>query len=438
VIPAASTYVLDRAARCARLAGGATYTGTTKHFVRYRDDRSPYGYDVVDLGTHPGNAEFVLHGDEAAQAYLRDGELEVATLIFRLSPRRVPGSERLDDEGRALLYVAVAAGLAHGLIRYLLRNRVRADVAFVDLEKRSAFAAPGEAREYLIVKVIDLPERLVAGLRGVPGVTLLRPAGENVAIEVGYRHPISLSSASSLFQRDRFYLFRGAATRLDVIKGPIVFSSADHLSELRIAQDPRVVEGNASSAASSSLADVGVDIRLVPTQLAPRRVVGTLVGWSEAAFLKKLVYTLPPVLVRGHQIAVTDRGLLLLASDGVDVIPLGTLLTEATQGLLIPLGMDLIPRVPTDVLAAAIGQQVGGKEQGKGGGNLTVFPHQGGPFIVAQSALVPLARRVLAKVPVGEAQAQDAQIAPPSEGARVVNDPVGRFALWGFRKPKPS
>src|SRR4029079_10846866 len=57
-IPAVSSYAADRAARLARLVGGAIYTGTAKHFVKFRDDRSPYGYDAVDIGALPAQAEF--------------------------------------------------------------------------------------------------------------------------------------------------------------------------------------------------------------------------------------------------------------------------------------------------------------------------------------------------------------------------------------------
>src|SRR5690606_14478281 len=60
-IPAGSSYLLDRAARCAQLVGGATYTGTSKHFVRYRDDRSPYGYDATDIQSLPAGASFMVH-----------------------------------------------------------------------------------------------------------------------------------------------------------------------------------------------------------------------------------------------------------------------------------------------------------------------------------------------------------------------------------------
>src|SRR5215470_8460685 len=150
IVPAASSYVLDRAARCARLAGGAAYTGTTRHFVAYRDERSPYGYDVVDLGSPPAGSEYILHSEEAAQTYAREAEVDPAQLIFRLSLRRVPGAEKLDAEARALLYVTAASGLAPGLVRYLLRYRVKAEIALLSFERRSAFAAPGEEQSVLL------------------------------------------------------------------------------------------------------------------------------------------------------------------------------------------------------------------------------------------------------------------------------------------------
>src|SRR4051794_9655869 len=107
-IPAVSSYAADRSARLARLVGGAIYTGTAKHYVKYRDDRSPYGYDAIDIGTMPAQADFMVHGDEFAQAYVREGELPFAKLLFRLSIRKLPGGEKLSPEDRGELYLAVA------------------------------------------------------------------------------------------------------------------------------------------------------------------------------------------------------------------------------------------------------------------------------------------------------------------------------------------
>jgi len=125
-IPAVTSYATDRAARLCRLVGGAIYTGTAKHFVKYRDDRSPYGYDAVDIGAMPASTDFMVHGDEFAQGYLREGDLPFQRLLFRLSIRKLPGGDKLDPDDRGDLILAVARGLSEGIIRYLWRNRVEA------------------------------------------------------------------------------------------------------------------------------------------------------------------------------------------------------------------------------------------------------------------------------------------------------------------------
>lgn len=415
VIPASTSYVLDRAARCARLVGGATFTGSSKHFVQYRDDRSPYGYDVVDLAQLPAGAETMLHADDGAQAYAREGELEIGKLVHRLSLRRVPGGERLDAEGRASLTLTVPQGLAPGVIRYLWRNRVRTEVALVSFARPSTKPAP----PYLLARVHDLPRRILDSFLGIPGLGVHRPIADNVVVEVGWRHPIELSSCAALFDREKFYVFSGTRDEIDVLAGPIELADAQHLTDIDIKVDePRERQG-----AVSEPPGVGIPLKLAPTVLPPRRIVGTLIAWADAARLKKLVYALPPSTLRGHRIASSERGILLVARDNVDVVPLGSLLSELSPGLFIPLGMDLVPRVAPEVLAESLGH---------GAGRITVFPFEGSPFYLTEDRFAPLERRALARLEVLEETPRDLSLAPPQSDPRVVNDPVGAFALWGF------
>ena len=86
--------------------------------------------------------------------------------------------------------------------------------------------------------------------------------------------------------------------------------------------------------------------------------------------------------------------------------------------------MDVVPRVSPDVLARALGH---------GAGVYTVFPPTGRPFQVADSALVPLERRAVAQIEVDRAEVVD--VACRRRRAGRGNDPVGRFALWGFPTP---
>src|SRR5690242_13587903 len=219
-IPAITSYAADRAARLARLVGGAIYTGTAKHFVKYRDDRSPYGYDAVDIGALPAQAEFMVHGDEFAQAYAREGELPFERLLFRLSVRKVPGGDRLSPEDRGELYLAVAHGLADGIIRYLWRNRVEAHAGLFSPRAQSAFEDQARERAYMLIRARSLPERILALFLGTPGIDVFRPVGGSAAVAVGYEHPIDLASCASVFPAGTFHLF-WPGDRVDVLPGPL-------------------------------------------------------------------------------------------------------------------------------------------------------------------------------------------------------------------------
>src|SRR5262249_22894058 len=61
-----SSYAADRAARVARLLGGLAFTGASKHFVQYRDEASPLGYDVAEMVE---GGDFVLYAESFTQAY---------------------------------------------------------------------------------------------------------------------------------------------------------------------------------------------------------------------------------------------------------------------------------------------------------------------------------------------------------------------------------
>jgi len=422
LVPAATSYVLDRAARCARLWGGNAYTGTAKHFVKYRDERSPYGWDLASALT--GEGDFVLHGEDASQGYAKEGVIDLRALVFRLSLQRVPGAERLDAEGRATLILTVPPGLARGVIRYLWKNRVATQVANVTLAQRSEFAS-GAPEGYLFARVHDLPERILDGFRGTPGLTLYRPISDHVGVEIGYRHPIELSSCAPLFEADKTYLFSGQRDTVDVIAGPVELVDAAHLTQVGLRPEAMTERRGESSETNN----VDIELKLAPSLQPPGRVIGTLIDGRDAMRLKQLVYLLPPYMLRGHRVIVTERGILIVADENVELIPLGTMLAELAPGLLVPLGMDLVPRVAPDVLASALGH---------GPGRFTVFPHDGGPFHVSESALQPLERRALAALNAPQVAPADLSLGVPAGEPRVVNESVGAFALWGFpAPPKP-
>jgi hypothetical protein len=447
-IPAASSYAMDRASRCARLVGGTTYTGTSKHFVKYRDDRSPYGYDAAEIHALPKGADLMVHGLDFTQTYAREGQLPFDRLLFRLSLRRVPGGLDLGPEERSELVLVVARGLGDGVIRYLWRNRVATELGLVQPRGDSALGHAGAEPSYLLMRVRDLPARMLELFAATPGIDVFRWAAPQVAVQAGFAHVIDLSSCASVFDPSRVYLFWGHAgrgrpgtaqasgaaragadadriDRVDVIDGPLELSSIEHFTRVSISAEDVRAEGAVDL---EIVTEVGVNIELAPSLAAPRHVIGALIPLEQRHMLKRLVYFLPQTSLHGHRVAVTDRGILVITTENIDVLPLGQLLCELTPGLLVPLGMDLVPRVAPAVLAQSLGHE---------SGKLTVFPHRATPFHVLESALVPLERRALAHIEVESATAVDARVEPGAEPT-LVNEPVGRFALWGFSGPSPT
>jgi hypothetical protein len=363
----------------------------------------------------------MVHGDEFAQGYIKEGELPFQRLLFRLSIRKLPGGEQLDADDRGDLFLAVARGLADGIIRYLWRNRVEAQAGLFTPGRTgisSAFDDHSGERGYMLIRARGLPERILQLFMGTPGIDVFKPAGANAAVAVGYEHPIDLASCASVFPPETFHVF-WPHDRVDVLPGPLALSDIADLTRVDLELDkPRDPAPHAGGPAES----IGVELKLAAAMGPPRRVVATLIPVAHAQRLKRILFALPPVSLRGHRVAATDRGILVIGSENLDVIPLGQLLCELTPGLLVPLGMDVVPRVSPEVLARALGHQAG---------IVTVFTTDGRPFQVNEGAFTTLERRSLAKLEVDPAESID-YAAEASAEAQVVNDAVGRFALWGF------
>ncbi|MCA9583586.1 MAG: hypothetical protein KC416_17425, partial [Myxococcales bacterium] len=72
-VDADSTYRMDRLAQVARLVGGFVFTGSSRHFVRYRDRSAPLGYDVSRV--IDDDSPYVLYEATFEQAYALAGEI---------------------------------------------------------------------------------------------------------------------------------------------------------------------------------------------------------------------------------------------------------------------------------------------------------------------------------------------------------------------------
>jgi hypothetical protein len=408
-IPVSGSHVADGIAAAAALMGGLTFTGSAKHFVKFRDSGSPLGYDVDNL--YAGVGDFILYAADFVQAYEGEREVPFPRLALNLSLEPDRLSELMPEETALLRTVP---GLWRVVTSYLHRNNLPCEVAACEGQRHGS---QGAERFFLIRS--ELQPRMVNLFRTTPGIGVYQQKTERVAVQLGYRHPLELSSCSSIFQSDRYYIFSGKQDRLDIVVGGVNFFSASSL--IRLGDPSKALEHRPFEAVQAD--GVQVPLKLV-TSSGPRPPVrASRIPLSQAGWLKKLVYLLPPQALERYQICLTQDSLFLLSDVEVEFIPLGTLYYQVALGILVPVGYELLPRVHPEVLV---------QHMGTGQDKLVLFtPDSPAPLSLPRAAFGPLTRQALAAVEVRSVPTVP-QEAPAVQTALMVNDPVGAFPLWGF------
>jgi hypothetical protein len=335
---------MDRLAEVARLVGGLTFTGTSRHFVQYRDAAAPFGYDATELIST--DATLVFYHDRFTQVYESEKSISLRSLLLRLMPHADPAD--IDNDGPRIL--VAEQGLGPALIHYFVRSRVEGEVAVAEWPPESAFDNSPVRRH--ILRIANLPKRMRPLMSAVPGIVPFLPAGPGVAIEVGYRHPVSLR-ACPVFDAGGMVLLRGRGQE------PWVLEKTPPMGDLRAFAR---VELRAETAADASVAvgahmpsPVRVPLRMVSSLAPMRKVTATWITPTEIPLLRRMAYALPHQTIVQTQVAMTPKGVFLRSSAGIEAIPLGMFFVEIHPALYMPAGYDLMPAVAPEVLYRALG-----------------------------------------------------------------------------------
>lgn len=443
LVPSGGTHLTDAVARAARTAGGQCFTGNGKHFVQYRDPRAPLGYDAVAVSQEAG--ELIFYGAESVIAYHVESELPLGNLLLRLSLQRQQGAAAAASAAGPL-YLRARRGLGTLVAEYLYRAQflrvpagaggkvggppLRASAAFCEGPAEGAFQSSGG---FWLFRLEGVPPRMMGLLTRTPGLELFAPVTENVAVAVGYRHPIHLDSCKASFPPDHFYLFSPEEPGVTVLTPPPVLAGVDDLVRIRSPQ-PREPETTVLSPGPRP--EVAVPLRLELAAGTDRYAMATLIPWRQADWLRRLCYALPGPALRGYRVALLDRGILVMAGAGgvLEGFPFGVLLDSAAPDVLVPLGARLRPAVSPSVLADRAGAV---------GGGVVVFPGLGEPpFRVPADAIEPLERRTLSHPELVEAERD---LFPRRRAVEVIepiaieieNDRLGPMPLWGLELSDP-
>jgi len=418
---AESSYRMDRVSGMAKLSGGLLFTGTSRHFVQYRDAASPLGYDVQQLLSDA--ADLILYHDSFQQAYSLDREVPFRDLVLKLAPHRAPPGERTVTPQ---LQATAEIGIGAALVGYLFRWQVQARAALAEWPSRSAFEdAP---RRLYVFEMQDAPARIVELMEQLPGVHVFEPLGPTVGVQLGYRHPISLRSCASLFDAGTLHLFRGDG-QVEIINPLPPFAPVRSLVRTNVSIDTST--GSAPGKGTDADLTLSVPLRLSPTIAPWRAVVASIIPAAQRAWLARILYALPPSTLAALRIAMGDDRYYLLNARGIEGIPLGTFYCEVAPRIYVPAGLTLVPAVTPAVLEDLV------RDRGDG----HVFFEQGrpSPRAVPDSGFGPVSHRILSAVNATAVAAEPLTASEPSLPL-LQYDESRRFPLWGVpgKKQPPS
>ncbi len=331
---------MDRVAALARVSSGYTFTGSSRHFVQYRDAAAPFGYDVQQISAT--DAPLALYHSQFSQYYAVERKIALFKLLLRLQPRLAP-SAGLAPGPR---WICAEAGLGAALIHYFVRSQVAALVGVAEWPPASAFEQ-FPLRRYLF-KVDALPARMVALMRDTPGVQLYVPEGDAVAVEVGYRHPIHLR-ACPVFPSRGLTLIRGGAAPILVDKLPAL-GPVDAFAKVLMHQDEPPAPGHPHTTDT-----VAVDLRLAPDPSPWQHITATFIAHDALGLLRQLAYRLGNNTLKTSKIAFTPAGAFVMREQGVESIPLGEMFRRIHPNIVVAAGYAPIPAVSPEVLHRAFG-----------------------------------------------------------------------------------
>jgi len=337
---------MDRMAETARLVGGFAFTGTSRHFVQYRDSAAPFGYDAPDLIST--DAAFALYHDRFSQTYDVERRIDLRALLLRLMPRVDP-STKVEPGPRI---VVVEEGLGPAIARYFVRSRVDGDVCVAEWAPPSPLDDAPVRR--WVMRVPELPGRMRPLVHATPGIACFLPVAPGVAVEAGYQHPIELR-ACPVFEAAGLVLLRGGGGSPWIIDRLPPMAPLSAFGPIAM----RAEDGGATVAVRTMPPEaVQVPLRVVPSTARWRDATATCIPPEQLPLLRRLAYVLPPATLAQARIAITSRGAVLRWKAGVQSIPLGTFFVEIHPNLYVPAGHRVTPAVAPDVIARTIGAQL--------------------------------------------------------------------------------
>ena len=343
----------DAASSAARLVEARLYIGQEPHFIQYRDDGAPRGYDLPQFQPPPGkHLLLVAHWGSRSFDPTELSELQLSDFFLRVAPQpAAPGPQP------ETVYALAPLALYRLLIGYLRAHHLRYGLARCQsstgerllFEIRVHPAAPGR---HLV------PEFVLAHLASLPRLALLetvhQQGTQRLLLQRGHNSPLNLAHIAAAFPTDATVIFASdpCPQNLLISPGPVFFDG-DFLAQVH-APHPDAQKLSPLPVQDADHLELPVVLR--PDEGPTPPTGALLLSLQEMTWLRQLLYRLPGEAFGDYRLCQGREGAVLIGvAHPIQGIPFGTPLRRLgdTQ-LFIPLRSRFVPELPWALLARAL------------------------------------------------------------------------------------
>ncbi len=345
------SHFYDRLAFPTRLCGGELYIGMGQHFVQYRDQDAPFGYDVKDkLGQkHRG---IRLLGSDASLAITsrKLTAIKMHDVVMETLPTTRPRTETTNR-----IFVLAAPQLHKTFSRYFRNHHLHYRLVRVPCGKR---------KTCMLFEVVatgtrpTIPAFVIAYIQSFPRSVVLSEVFQadrwQVLVEWGCSAPWTWPHTIGVFPEDCVLAFTRHADFPNLCLAPRPgFIDGDALVRL---PPKRLKPHRATPLKKSEPPPCRFDIRFQRDNGPAVAPSALLLSHRELQWLRRLLYQLPGSEFSCYQILHgTPHSVLLTTQASIRDLPFGMAMKPVMDsGLYIPSHLKLVPDLPLNLLANAL------------------------------------------------------------------------------------
>ncbi|ETR70526.1 MAG: hypothetical protein OMM_03181 [Candidatus Magnetoglobus multicellularis str. Araruama] len=342
----------DCALSSAEFTDGYLYIGDKNHYICYRNNEAPRGYDVLNIKKIEEKENFYLIDTSGTKVFSKKelNTLPLEQVILKIRPD-LNKNYNLPSN----IFALVKPALYKMLSRYFRNHNLNYKLAkFISSKNQLLILYEIFPRSNAPTGEI-IPAFVLSYLCDLPFCSIFTKEyslkNRHILVEWKMRNPCMLENIADIFPENSITLFTTSIDFPNMIISPSpTFFSGDDLIKINISQTSHI---KLSSVNNDNGLKMEIPVRIIPDTGRLLKSNAIILDKIEKNWVQKLLYRLPYELFESVQVCFgKDYGILKADELPIDLIPFGRHM-QKFQGsnLYIPIGTKLMPDLPYKPIA---------------------------------------------------------------------------------------